>query len=84
MRLNLKKNIITVAWNQVMEAVAPLTVLRRQNSIPRCRVQVKPQPRDSVTNCVTPQSKTNLCRTSENVPVCYHYGRPDGNRWMDG
>lgn len=70
-------DVASVVREEVMEALAPLTEPRRRNSNPRRSVPVRPPPRRRETrNSTIPQRKTDLWRTANNVPLCYHCGRP--------
>ncbi|XP_055924547.1 uncharacterized protein LOC129956639 [Argiope bruennichi] len=61
---------------EVMEALAPITGARRDKTTPQRSVPTRPQARREITNRPTPQRRTDLWRTDNNVPLCYHYGRP--------
>lgn len=69
-------DIASVVREEVMEALAPLTVPKRRTVTTRSSVPVRPQPRRDTRNSAVPERKTDVWRTANNVPLCYHCGRP--------
>lgn len=63
---------------EITEALAPLAESRVQTTTSRRSVPQPQQPRRSqdLRNSTGTPRKTDLWRTSSNVPICYHCGRP--------
>lgn len=71
------KDIASVVREEVMEALAPLTSPKRRPVTRRPSVPVRPaQPRRENRNITTQPRRTDIWRTENNVPLCYHCGRP--------
>ncbi|KAF8763676.1 hypothetical protein HNY73_021834 [Argiope bruennichi] len=70
------RDIASVIQEEVMEALAPITGARRDKTTPQRSIPTRPQARRETTNRPTPQRRTDLWRTDNNVPLCYHCGRP--------
>ena len=69
-------DIASVVREEVREALTPLTAPGSANPTPRRSFPIKSQPRRERRFTAAPQRKTDLWRTDNNVPLCYHCGRP--------
>ncbi|KFM62702.1 hypothetical protein X975_05395, partial [Stegodyphus mimosarum] len=69
-------DIASMVREEVIEALAPLTGAERSKNTIQCSLPVRPQPRHEISQRTTPQRRTDLWRTDDNVPLCFHCGRP--------
>lgn len=69
-------DVASVVREEIMEALAPLTGPKGPIITPRRSVPNGSRPRREARNSVVPQRKTDVWRTTDNVPLCYHCGRP--------
>ncbi|KAF8791286.1 hypothetical protein HNY73_006174 [Argiope bruennichi] len=69
-------DIASVIQEEVMEALEPITDERRDKTTAQRSVPTRPQARRETTNRPPSQRRTDLWRTDNNVPFCYHFGRP--------
>lgn len=69
-------DVASLVREEVKEALAPLTSPKRRTVTPRRSVAVRPQPSREARNRTVPQRRTDIWRTADNVPLCYHCGRP--------
>lgn len=70
-------DVASIVREEVLEALAPLTRTVPDRRIPPRRTAIgSTQPRRATRDSNVPQRKTELWRTDDNVPVCFHCGRP--------
>lgn len=71
------KDISSIVREEVMEALAPLTSARRRPVTHRpSNPVISTQPRRENRKIAGPRRRTDIWRTDDNVPLCYHCGRP--------
>lgn len=70
--------VASMIRDEVMEALAPITTSRRRNTLAQTRrpAPARPQPRREAAQRNTTRRRTDVWRTADNVPLCYHCGRP--------